>query len=161
ADLRLVPHIGPKLSEEFFTALRKIDLDGEIEQLARHEVGLLLHGTPEYPATLAEIADPPPILYVKGALQPQDASAVAIVGSRHCTAYGRRVAERLAGDVVRAGFTVISGLARGIDGAAHRGALQVGGRTVAVLAGGLSKVYPPEHADLAREIQAARALLPQ
>jgi DNA processing protein len=159
AELRSVPHIGPKLSEEFFTALRTIDVDAEVEQMASHEVGLLVHGTPQYPASLAEIADPPPILYLRGALQPQDANAVAVVGSRHCTAYGRRVAERLAADLVRAGFTVISGLARGIDGAAHRGALQAGGRTVAVLAGGLSKIYPPEHADLAREVQAAGALL--
>src|SRR5262245_46870669 len=155
AELRSVPHIGPKLSEEFFTALRKIDLDGELEQIARHEVGLLVHGTPEYPAQLKEIADPPPVLYMRGLLQPADANAVAVVGSRQCTAYGRRVAERLAADLVRAGYTVISGLARGIDGAAHRGALVAGGRTIAVLAGGLAKIYPPEHADLAKEVQAA------
>lgn len=159
AELRSVPHIGPKLSEEFFTALRKIDLDGELEQISRHEISLLVHGSPEYPAQLKEIADPPPVLYLRGAIQPADGNAVAVVGSRHCTAYGRRVAERLAGDLVRAGFTVISGLARGIDGAAHRGALQAGGRTIAVLAGGLAKIYPPEHADLAKEVQAAGALL--
>jgi DNA processing protein len=84
---------------------------------------------------------------------------VAVVGSRQCTPYGRRQAERLAADLCRAGFTVISGLARGIDAAAHRGALLAGGRTLAVLAGGLARIYPPEHTELALEVQTAGALL--
>jgi DNA processing protein len=84
---------------------------------------------------------------------------VALVGSRQSTSYGRRIAERLAGDLIRAGFTIISGLARGIDGIAHRAALKAGGRTVAVLAGGLSKIYPPEHTELAREVETAGALV--
>src|SRR5207237_9179565 len=88
-----------------------------------------------------------------------DADAVARVGARHGTEYGRRVAGRLAAGLVRAGITVVSGLARGIDGVAHRSALEAGGRTLAVLAGGLSRVYPPEHADLAREVEASGALL--
>jgi DNA processing protein len=159
SELQSVPHIGPKLADEFYQALRSVDIEGELEQIAKHEVSLLASGTPDYPAALEEIAAAPPLLYLRGSLQPQDAKAVAVVGSRQCTAYGRRVAERLAGDLVRAGYTVISGLARGIDGAAHRGALQAGGRTIAVLAGGLSKIYPPEHADLAREVQASGALL--
>jgi DNA processing protein len=158
-ELQSVPHIGPKLAQEFHAALRSLDVDAEIAQLARFETGVLAHGQPDYPAQLAEIASAPPLLYVRGELLPADANAVAVVGSRHCTAYGRRVAERLAGDLARAGFTVVSGLARGIDGAAHRGALQAGGRTLAVLAGGLSKIYPPEHAELAREVQASGALL--
>jgi DNA processing protein len=84
---------------------------------------------------------------------------VAIVGSRHCTAYGKRMATRLAADLVRAGYVVVSGMARGIDGAAHRGALEAGGRTLAVLAGGLSSIYPPEHKELAAEIEKSGALL--
>jgi DNA processing protein len=96
---------------------------------------------------------------VRGALAEGDRNAVAIVGSRQCSPYGRRMAERLAGDLARAGVTVISGLARGIDGCAHRGALQAGGRTLAVLAGGLARIYPPEHKGLAEEVQAAGALL--
>src|SRR5207247_2643174 len=80
-------------------------------------------------------------------------------GSRSCTSYGRRIAERIGHDLARAGWTVVSGLARGIDGAAHRGALQAGGRTLAVLAGGLSRIYPPEHQDLAAEVAASGALL--
>jgi len=159
AELQAVPHIGAKLASEFAAALRDVDVEGEAAQLLKFNTTLLVHGTPDYPARLAEVADPPPVLYQRGQLLAQDANAVGLVGSRQCTAYGRRVAERLATDLVRAGFTVISGLARGIDGAAHRAALQAGGRTIAVLAGGLSKIYPPEHAELAQEITAAGALL--
>jgi DNA processing protein len=96
---------------------------------------------------------------MRGTLLPTDAKAVALVGSRNCSSYGKRITERLATGLARAGYTIVSGLARGIDGAAHRAALQAGGRTVGVLAGGLSRIYPPEHADLAREIDASGALL--
>ncbi len=159
AELQSVPQIGAKLAEEFYKAIRQVDVDAEIAHMARHDVSILAKGQPGYPGRLAEIPTPPPVLYIRGALTAADARAVGVVGSRQCTAYGRRVAERLASDLVRSGYTVISGLARGIDGAAHRGALAAGGRTVAVLAGGLSKIYPPEHADLAKEVQAAGALV--
>jgi DNA processing protein len=105
------------------------------------------------------LAVPPTFLYMRGTLLERDRNAVAIVGSRHCSAYGMRVAQRLAFELARAGFTIVSGLARGIDGAAHRGALSAGGRTIAVLAGGLAKIYPPEHAELADQVQAQGALL--
>jgi DNA processing protein len=158
-ELRQVPHIGEKLAQDISQVLREADVAAELELIARHQVHLLTLGSPEYPAALAQIYDPPHLLYAKGTLTEADAKAVAIVGSRHCTGYGRRIAERLAGGLAVKGYTIVSGLARGIDGAAHRGALQGGGRTLAVLAGGLSKVYPPEHAGLAEEIQAAGALL--
>jgi DNA processing protein len=116
-------------------------------------------GTAEYPALLQELPDPPHLLYVRGRLEARDGRAVALVGSRHCTGYGRRVTELLARGLAQRGYTVVSGLARGIDGVAHRAALQAGGRTVAVLAGGLSRIYPPEHAELAGEVQTAGALL--
>ena len=90
---------------------------------------------------------------------PADAKAVALVGSRKFTGYGRRVVERLATDLARAGYAIVSGLARGIDGIAHRAALKAGGRTLAVMAGGLSRIYPPEHAGLADEVAAAGALV--
>ncbi len=159
AQLREIPHIGEKLAHEIWQALRQIQVDKELEQMNRHEVRVVVLGTPEYPAALASIPDPPHLLYVRGTLTAQDARAVAVVGSRSCTTYGRRTTERLAQGLARAGFTIVSGLARGIDGVAHRAAIQAGGRSIAVLAGGLSKIYPPEHADLAREVQASGALL--
>ena len=113
----------------------------------------------DYPRRLPEICDPPAILYRRGVLLPQDELAIAIVGSRRCTTYGRRQSERLSGALSRAGFTIVSGLARGIDAAAHRGALQAGGRTLAVLASGVRDIYPPEHKELAAEISLQGALL--
>ena len=158
-EFRQVPHIGDKLAHNLHQAMQTADVSAECDLIARHQVHLLRLGTPEYPKALATIFDPPHLLYVKGSLLLEDAKAVAIVGSRQCTSYGRRIAERLATGLGQKGYTVISGLARGIDAAAHRGALKAGGRTVAVLAGGLSKIYPPEHAELAQEIQAAGALM--
>ncbi len=158
-QLREVPHIGETLAEKLHRAMNAADVEVELALVDKYDVHLLFNGTPEYPASLVQIADPPDVLYCRGSLQARDANAVAIVGSRHCTAYGRRVTERLAEALVHKGITVVSGLARGLDGAAHRAALRAGGRTLAVLAGGLSRIYPPEHADLAAEVQASGALL--
>jgi DNA processing protein len=159
AELAEVPHIGPKLVADMRAAAGRPDVDTELERMAKHGVRVLALGTPEYPESLATIPDPSHILYIRGTLEARDAKAVAIVGSRKCLAYGRRVAERLAAGLVRAGYTVVSGLARGIDGVAHRAALQAGGRTIAVLANGLSRIYPPEHKGLADEVAASGAVL--
>jgi DNA processing protein len=151
-ELRQVAGIGPKLAEAITAA---DTLDGAERQLALcRELGvdLLVEGTEAYPARLAEIFDPPPLLYARGRFEPRDELAVAIVGARRCTHYGRRMTERLAGGLARAGLTIVSGLARGLDAIAHRAALDAGGRTIAVLATGLANVYPPEHAGLADEI---------
>lgn len=158
-QLREVPYLGAKLAADLVEAVRRVDVDAELERMAKHRVGLLMLGQPEYPASLAQISDPSHVLYLRGNLLPSDAKAVALVGSRHCTAYGRRIAERLATGLVRAGYVIVSGLARGIDGAAHRAALQAGGRTIGVLAGGLSRIYPPEHTELAQQVEASGALL--
>lgn len=158
-ELSGVPHIGPNLAGKLRTAMQKVDVHAELARMEEKGVSLLCLGTSAYPATLATIHDPPGLLYMRGSLEQRDRQAVAIVGSRHCTSYGRRVAERLAGELARAGYTIISGLARGIDAMAHRGAVQAGGRTLAVLAGGLAKIYPPEHAELANEVAACGALL--
>jgi DNA processing protein len=158
-QLRRVPHIGDKLANDFAVALRDLDVDAELALVARHGVRLLPPGSPEYPAALATIPDPPPLLFVRGSLEPADARAVALVGSRNCSPYGTRTAERIAGGLARAGWTVVSGLAYGIDAAAHRGALEAGGRTLAVLAGGLSRIYPREHTKLADDVAASGALL--
>jgi DNA processing protein len=159
AQLREVPYIGETLASKLESSLRTIDVDAELAKMAHHGVHLIALGTPAYPAALASISSAPHLLYCRGTLKPQDARAIAIVGSRNCTVSGKRTAERLAADLANAGYAIISGLARGIDGAAHRGALQAGGRTVAVLAGGLSRIYPPDHKELATQVESAGALL--
>jgi DNA processing protein len=159
AQLAEVPYLGPRLAEEVAAARQRVDVDREIGRAEQFGVRLVARGAPEYPALLAEVSDAPYLLYVRGTLTAADANAVAVVGSRHCTEYGKRMASRLAAGLARAGCTVVSGLARGIDGAAHQAALQAGGRTLAVLAGGLSRIYPPEHKGLAEEVAAAGALL--
>jgi DNA processing protein len=106
----------------------------------------------DYPTNLRHVADPPPVLFLRGKLRAEDARAVALVGTRRATAYGHSVAERLARDLVGAGITVVSGLAKGVDTAAHQAAVAAGGRTLAVLGNGLDQVYPPENGGLAQRI---------
>jgi DNA processing protein len=106
----------------------------------------------QYPPRLKEIDQPPPVLYVRGSLTSEDQWAVAIVGTRRVTAYGRKLADELATYLVHNGITVVSGLARGTDGVAHEAALKAGGRTIAVLGCGVDVIYPPEHARLADNI---------
>jgi len=118
-------------------------------------------GDAEYPAHLREIPAPPDRLWVRGGLVDEDALAVAIVGSRRATPFGLELAERLAGDLAARGITVVSGLARGIDSAAHRGALEARGRTIAVLGSGVDVVYPPENRRLAARIAERGALVSQ
>ncbi len=158
-QLQSVPRIGSELAERIAAAAASHEVESELEAVAKHGVRLLALGTPEYPVAMAGVEDAPHLLYCRGEVRLADANAVAIVGSRRCTAYGRRMAERIAGGLARAGVCVVSGLARGIDGVAHRAALAAGGRTLAVLANGLSRVYPPEHAELAVEVAAAGAVL--
>jgi DNA processing protein len=121
---------------------------------------VLRPGDERYPALLGVIPSPPR-LQIRGSLEPADALAVAIVGSRRPTPYGVEVAEALAAELAARGVTIVSGLARGIDAAAHRGALQGGGRTLAVLGHGIDVVYPPEHRDLFRAIEGQGAIISQ
>jgi len=158
-DLTSIPYLGDTVAKQVQESLRRGDVEKELALMEQHQVRLVTLGSAEYPANLARIDVPPRVLFVRGMLKAEDAQAVAVVGSRSCTSYGKRVAERFGHDLARAGYTVVSGLARGIDGMAHRGALAARGRTIAVLAGGLSKVYPPEHADLAAEIVASGGAL--
>ncbi len=159
ADLSQTRGVGPVLSKAIATARDTIDAAGELDFCQQHEVTILRQSMASYPRLLQEIDDPPPVMFMRGRLQETDNLAIGIVGSRHCTSYGLTQAERLAGSLARAGFTVVSGLARGIDAAAHRGALKAGGRTVAVLGGGVLNIYPPEHKDLAAEVAAAGAVM--
>ena len=128
---------------------------------ARCGARLVLLGDPEYPASLRPIDLPPPFLLVRGEILREDGLAMAIVGSRRGTPYGLRMAERLGADLGGRGVTVVSGLARGVDTAAHRGALDAGGRTLAVLGSGVDVVYPPENRGLAAEVVKAGAVVSQ
>lgn len=159
ADLQQTPGIGPKLAMALATHGTQSEALDEWRRCQAAGVTLFLRGEGHYSPALDRIPDPPHLLYCRGELLPSDELAVAIVGSRHCTAYGRQQAERIAAGLANAGITVVSGLARGIDACAHRGALQAGGRTIAVCATGLSSVYPPEHAELADQIVQQGALL--
>ncbi len=159
SDLRTVPGVGPKIAQKIVTARDEIDVGEEIALCGAHDVAILTESDEDYPRLLREIHDPPAVLFLKGNLEPTDGLAIAIVGTRHPTPYGLQQAERLAGGLARAGLTIVSGLARGIDAAAHRGALSAGGRTLAVLGGGVLNVYPPEHNELAAEVAAQGALL--
>lgn len=154
-----VDGVGPKTAARIAQAGSEINPEAELALAAQHGVVLHTLDDPDYPALLRQIHDPPPLLYARGAIDPVDGNAIAIVGSRRSTPYGQRTAEKLARSLARAGLTVVSGLARGIDAAAHRGALKAGGRTLAVLANGLSQVYPPEHDELAAQIAASGAVL--
>jgi DNA processing protein len=130
----------------------RIDPDDEMAQVEKHGVQALTWPDPLYPAALKETDDPPPVLYVRGDISAAHDFAVAVVGTRRPTPYGRQVAEEMSHQLAGNGICVVSGLARGVDAIAHRAALQAGGKTVAVMACGLDIVYPPEHAKLARDI---------
>jgi len=157
-ELSQVPYLGSK-AEALTRALANPNVAKECEQIVKHGVHLRVLGRPDYPANLATIDDVPHLLFVRGTIEKRDEKAIAIVGSRACTSYGKRWAERIGEDLARAGWTIVSGLARGIDACAHRGALKAKGRTLAVLAGGLSKIYPPEHYELANEVAGSGALI--
>jgi DNA processing protein len=131
----------------------------EIERARRLGVDILTPEDEAYPPLLRAASDPPFVLYVRGGLAPGDALAVAVVGSRRATPHGLHLAESIAGGLAAAGFTVVSGLARGIDAAGHRGALAGGGRTIAVLGSGIDRIYPAEHRRLAEAIARSGALV--
>jgi DNA processing protein len=154
-----VPGIGPQTA----TAIASFDDHPAVEAQFRRAVqaGATLVTTQEepFPRLLREIYDPPAFLWVQGTLFPADEQAIAIVGTRRATDYGKRVAHEFAAALAGQGFTIISGLAYGIDAAAHRGALEAGGRTLAVLGSGVDRIYPSRHLSLAREIAAHGALL--
>jgi DNA processing protein len=132
--------------------------EAAMDAARKQGIRLVLRGSPDYPARLSSIPDPPPVLWARGEVGPC-LHAVAVVGSRFATPHGLEIGFRLGQGLAGAGFGVVSGLARGVDAAAHRGALRAGGRTIAVLGCGTDVVYPPEHAKLSEDIAAAGALV--
>jgi DNA processing protein len=161
ADPNVLREIGlDRRARENLIKMRKtLDLDAKVSEVARQGLTFLTWEDDEYPALLREIYAPPPVIYVRGELRPEDEWAVAMVGTRRSTAYGRQAARLLSHDLSRNGVTVVSGLARGIDAESHRAALDAGGRTIAVLACGLDLIYPPEHRKLAHDIAENGALI--
>lgn len=140
-------------------ARKTLDVGDVMARIERSGARVLTSGEAAYPALLKEIDAPPPVLYYTGEILEIDRTAVAIVGTRRITSYGRDVTSRIASGLARAGVTVVSGLARGVDGVAHQAALDAGGRTIAVLGSGVGRIYPPEHARLAERISEQGAVI--
>ena len=147
-----VEGVGRKTAEAIRTADAAADVDRQFRRAEAVGARLVAFEDDEYPARLREIYDPPPFLWVRGRLTEADGRAVALVGTRAASDAGRRVAERFGAGLAQAGVTVVSGLAYGIDIAAHRAALGAGGRTVAVLGSGVDRIYPSRHTPLVRQI---------
>lgn len=158
-QLAQVSGIGEKTAWKIVESRGQVDVEGELKRAEELGVRIITLEDEEYPVALKEIHDPPAVLYVKGTLTRGDKLAIAIVGSRNASHYGQEQASRLACLLAAAGFTIVSGLARGIDTAAHRGAISGEGRTLAVQGCGLGMVFPPENKDLAKQIAAQGAIL--
>jgi DNA processing protein len=135
------------------------EVEKEIVRAKQAAVKIVPFTDPSYPARLRMIPDPPPVLYVKGEIRDEDERAVAVVGSRSASDYGRRITRNLCRELVALGFTIVSGMARGIDGAAHEMTLSAGGRTIAVLGSGVDYAYPPEHEHLYQRISQSGAVV--
>ncbi len=157
-DLRLAG-LSPAIVKRFIHTRENVDLQKIWDNIAEKNIRVMNWEDADYPARLREIAQPPPILYLKGEILEEDAWAVAIVGSRRVTAYGRQVTEEIATFLAQKGIVIVSGLARGVDGIAHQAALKAGGRTLAVLGSGVNRIYPPEHRNLAASLSKSGAVL--
>lgn len=153
SELREVEGIGNEVADQISTWESTVDLVAELERVRDFGATVITQESPSYPRPLREIHAPPIVLYVWGELQERDHHAIGVIGARRTTHYGMESAKKLSYQLAYAGLTVISGLARGIDTAAHQGALAAKGRTVAVIGAGLAKLYPPENAALAEKIR--------
>src|SRR5690349_16606691 len=153
--------IGEETAEAIVTREKNVDLSSELNRIPDFGCSIVIQADAEYPESLRQIYDPPTVLYVKGQLLPKDKNAVAMVGSRMTTHYGIEAARRIAYQLAYVGVTVVSGGARGIDTAAHQGALSAKGRTVAVLGTGINLIWPPENAELFERITANGAVITQ
>jgi DNA processing protein len=160
-ELMRVRNIGEDTAEKIATWEKSVDLAGELKRIADYGCHVLISEDENYPVPLREIYDPPLVLYIKGELTAKDKNAVAMVGSRMTTHYGLETARKLAYQLAYTGVTVVSGGARGIDTAAHQGALSGKGRTIAVLGTGINLIFPTENAELFERIAANGAVITQ
>ncbi len=151
-SLSLVPGLGREAITSIIQGVKNIDINEDLKRIDKLNIRVIGFQDPLYPPSLKTIFDPPFLLYVKGKLKKEESDALAIVGTRRPTTYGKLIARKLARDLAREGVTIVSGMARGIDTAAHQGTLEVGGRTIAVLGSGVNVIYPPENKKLVEEI---------
>lgn len=158
-ELHAVPGVGVALGQRLRSGESRERAACVMATCQERQISILTPADPGFPRLLLEIPDPPNVLFLRGELLPSDALSVAIVGTRGASQYGRSQAERFARTLARAGLTIVSGLARGIDAAAHRGALEAGGRTLGVLCNGVAEVYPPQNEELGLQIAEQGALV--
>ena len=158
-DIQAVQGIGPELADRITNWERYADLERELRRIDELSLDVISLSDPRYPKLLKGIYDSPLVLYVRGELSDRDRQGLAVVGSRKSTHYGLACAKKLSFQLAHAGVTILSGLDRGIDTAAHEGALAANGRTIAVLGSGHGKLYPPENAELAERIAGAGAVV--
>ncbi|HET9906905.1 MAG TPA: DNA-processing protein DprA [Anaerolineales bacterium] len=151
--------LGKKLIERVIQARAGVDLDKLWDKIQKQGIKILTWQDETYPQRLKEIDQPPPVLYIRGDYLPDDLFAVAIVGTRRVTAYGRQITEELSAFLAAQRITVISGLARGVDAVAHQTALKAGGRSIGVLGSGVDKIYPPEHRGMAEQMMQCGAII--
>ena len=159
SELENVEGIGEKRARIIWDNLKNVDIETELKLIEEHQIKIVTFNDSDYPVILKSIYDPPFLLYMKGEFLSRDDLSIAVVGSRKATPYGRMAAEKISRDLVSMGITVISGLARGIDTHAHKGALAGGGRTIAVLGNGLAMTYPKENKDLGDAISQQGAVV--
>jgi DNA processing protein len=160
-DLMRVRGIGQDTADAIAGWERALNLTAELKRIEEYGCRVVIPADDDYPALLRQIYDPPIVLYVRGNLMAKDKNGVAIVGSRMTTPYGQQTARRLAYQLAYVGVTVVSGGARGIDTAAHQGALSANGRTIAILGNGINLVFPPENVDLFERMTAQGAVMTQ
>lgn len=159
SELRQIAGIGNEVADQIANWESTVNLSAELERVREFGASVITQESPSYPRSLREIHAPPIVLYVWGELHERDHHAIAVIGARRTTYYGTESAKKLSYQLAYAGLTIISGLARGIDTAAHHGALAAKGRTIAVIGSGLAKLYPPENAALADKIRSGNGAI--
>lgn len=159
ADALFKTGLSSRIVENLVALRSTLDLEKVMERLEHLKISVVTREEEAYPRRLKEIEQPPPVIYARGEILSEDDFAVAVVGTRRITLYGRQVAEEIGAFLAHNGITVVSGLARGVDAVAHDAAIKAGGRTIAVLGCGVDRIYPPEHQNLAERIVECGALI--